>query len=42
MIYNNEGKIEKGSIPSIIDAKDRNLAGKTALPHGLYLNKVFY
>ena len=42
LIYINEGKIKSGSIPSIIDARDRNLAGKTALPHGLYLNKVFY
>lgn len=35
-------KREKGSIPSIIAAKDRNAAGKTMPACGLYLNKVFY
>ncbi len=36
------GKIEKGAIPNIINSLDRNNAGVTADPHGLYLNKVFY
>lgn len=36
------GKIERGSIPQIIESKDRNMAGVTAPPCGLYLNKVFY
>lgn len=38
----NEGKIEKDSIQKIILSKDRELAGVTAKPDGLYLNKVFY
>lgn len=37
-----EGKIGAEEIPDIILAKDRNRAGRTAKPHGLYLNKVFY
>jgi len=37
-----EGKIEKDSIEKIIFSKDRELAGVTAKPDGLYLNKVFY
>lgn len=37
-----EGKIEKDSIEKIILSKDRELAGVTAKPDGLYLNKVFY
>lgn len=36
------GKIEKGSIPSIIESRSRDNAGVTAAAHGLYLNKVFY
>lgn len=42
LIYINEGRLAPDSIPSILAAKDRNCAGKTAVPHGLYLNKVFY
>ncbi len=37
-----KGKIEKGSIPQIIESCDREKAGVTAEAHGLYLNKVFY
>lgn len=36
------GKIESGTIPQIIESRDRNKAGATAKPEGLYLNKVFY
>lgn len=36
------GKLQSGSIPAIIEAKDRTLAGKTAPAYGLYLNKVNY
>lgn len=36
------GKRERGSIPDIIAAKNRDAAGKTMPAHGLYLNKVFY
>lgn len=38
----NEGKLSPDAIPQILAAKDRNAAGRTAPPHGLYLNKVFY
>ena len=37
-----KGKIEKGSIPEIIASGNRENAGITAEPQGLYLNKVFY
>lgn len=36
------GKIEKASIPQIIESRNRDNAGITAAAHGLYLNKVFY
>lgn len=36
------GKIENGSIPKIIESRDRNRAGVTAKPEGLYLNRVIY
>lgn len=42
LLYINSGKIEKDSIPQIIESKDRTKAGITARPEGLYLNKVFY
>ncbi|MDE7289806.1 MAG: tRNA pseudouridine(38-40) synthase TruA, partial [Oscillospiraceae bacterium] len=42
LIFINECKLDAGSIPAIIEAKDRNLAGKTIGAQGLYLNKVFY
>ena len=35
-------KIDTEDIPSIINSKDRKLAGKTVPPHGLYLLKVEY
>ena len=37
-----KGKIEKGSIPKILESRNRENAGVTVEPHGLYLNKVFY
>ena len=37
-----EGKLERGSIPDILKAKDRSLAGVTAPPQGLYLKEVYY
>lgn len=37
-----EGKIPAGSIPSVIDSLERERAGITAPPEGLYLNKVYY
>lgn len=36
------GKISYLDIPEIISSKDRRLAGMTAPPEGLHLNKVFY
>lgn len=36
------GKIDADSIVEIIESKDRNMAGHTAPPEGLYLSKVFY
>lgn len=36
------GKIQKGSVPGIIESKDRGRAGKTMPACGLYLNKVYY
>lgn len=42
LIFINENKLEADSIPKILEAKDRNLAGKTIGAQGLYLNKVFY
>lgn len=38
----NEGKLPKGSVQRILDAKDRSKAGRTAPAHGLYLNRVDY
>lgn len=38
----NEGRISADSIPEILEAKDRLRAGRTAMAHGLYLNRVFY
>lgn len=37
-----QGKIKEDEIEKIILAKDRNKAGPTASPCGLYLNRVFY
>ena len=42
LIYVNEGRLRPEDIDRIIASRDRNLAGVTAKPHGLYLNKVFY
>ena len=36
------GKREEGSIPTILEDRDRNAAGKTAPACGLYLHQVFY
>ena len=42
LIYVSEGRILPDDIPKIIESRDRNLAGVTAKPWGLYLNRVFY
>lgn len=38
----NEGRIKIEEIESIMKARDRKLAGRTAPPHGLYLHEVYY
>ena len=37
-----EGKLPQGCIPQLLESRDRTLAGRTAPPQGLYLNRVFY
>lgn len=37
-----QGRLRQSDIPAILASKDRNRAGKTAPPYGLYLNRVFY
>ena len=37
-----EKRIAPDDIPAILAAKDRLRAGRTAMAHGLYLNRVFY
>ncbi len=38
----NFGKIDANDLPDIINSCDRDRAGATARPHGLYLEKVYY
>ncbi|MGN0612352.1 MAG: tRNA pseudouridine(38-40) synthase TruA [Porcipelethomonas sp.] len=38
----NEKKILPDDIDRIMESRDRQLAGKTAQAHGLYLNRIFY
>ena len=38
----NEGVFPPDALGGIIAAKDRLCAGRTAMAHGLYLNRVFY
>lgn len=42
LVYVGIGKISASDIPSIMEAKDRAMAGKTAPPQGLYLVEVYY
>lgn len=42
LLYVANGKLEAENIPAIIESKDRTKAGITAIPDGLYLNKVYY
>ena len=42
LLYVSQGKIAPEDIPAIIKAENRKLAGPTAPPDGLYLNRVFY
>ncbi len=42
LLFVNEGKIKDGELAKIIASCDRQRAGKTAPPQGLFLNKVNY
>ena len=42
LLYVNMGKIKKEEILGILKSKDRAKAGITAIPDGLYLNKVYF
>lgn len=42
LLYVNMGKISKDDISGIIESQDRTRAGITAVPDGLYLNKVYF
>ena len=42
LLFVNEGKIKESDISKIIESRDRQRAGITAEPQGLYLKKVFY
>ncbi len=41
-LWVSDGKLSPQDFKTIIDSKNRALAGKTAPPHGLYLNKVIF
>lgn len=42
ILFVETGNINENDIPDIIASKDRNRAGKTLPPYGLYLNKIIY
>ncbi len=42
LLFIQAGRIAPGSIPAVIQSGQRERAGKTVGPEGLYLNKVFY
>jgi tRNA pseudouridine38-40 synthase len=42
LLFVSQGKIKEGELENIIKSKNRKLAGKTAPPQGLYLNKINY
>ena len=42
LIYVNEDKRTLRDVEAAIKTGNREMAGKTLPPHGLYLNKVFY
>ena len=42
LIEISEKRIEKDTLIAIIESKDREKAGRTAPPHGLYLDAVSY
>ena len=42
LLFVNEGKIKQEELKVVIESKNRKMAGKTAPPDGLYLNRVNY
>lgn len=42
LLYVSEGKIDAHEIPSLLEKRDRRLAGPTVPPQGLYLTRVWY
>jgi tRNA pseudouridine38-40 synthase len=42
LIYVSEGKLAPEDIPSLLEKRDRRLAGPTVPPGGLYLNRIWY
>lgn len=42
LLFVNEEKIKQGELKTVIESKNRKMAGKTAPPDGLYLNKINY
>jgi tRNA pseudouridine38-40 synthase len=42
LIYVNEGKRSADNILTAFKTGNREKAGKTLPPHGLYLNKIYY
>jgi len=42
LLYVSEGKISPEDIPYILEKKDRNLAGPTVPPGGLYMTRLWY
>ena len=42
LVYVGKGKLAPSSFGSILDSRDRRLAGPTAPPQGLYLKEVRY
>ena len=42
LLFINEGKIQADALEAILLSGDRTNSGKTAQPHGLYLNRIYY
>ncbi len=42
LLHINDGKIPPDGLGKILEKRDRNFAGKTAPPQGLYLNQIIY
>jgi len=42
LLYVSEGKLELEEIPSLLDSRDRRLAGPTVPPQGLYMTDIWY